>query len=55
MSETTLEQQLVKLESESRGAIACEELRPDVDWAYLRGMDCKPRRTAAVAGEMSHA
>ncbi len=27
----------IVLERESRGAIACEELRPDVDWAYLRG------------------
>lgn len=24
------------LEREGRGAVRCEEMRPDVDWAYLR-------------------
>lgn len=27
----------IALERESNRAITCEELRPDVDWAYLRG------------------
>lgn len=27
----------IKLERESARAVTCEELRPDVDWAYLRG------------------
>ena len=27
----------INLERESNGAIRCESLRPDVDWAYLRG------------------
>lgn len=26
----------INFERESLGAIVCEELRPDVDWAYLR-------------------
>ena len=26
----------IKLDRESAGAIRCEDLRPDVDWAYLR-------------------
>lgn len=26
----------INLDRESGGAIRCEELRPDVDWAYLR-------------------
>lgn len=27
----------INIERESGGAVTCEELRPDVDWAYLRG------------------
>jgi len=39
----------IAIERESRGEITCEELRPDVDWAYLRGT---PRGSA---GSMSSA
>lgn len=28
------------IERATNGAVRCEELRPDVDWAYLRGTDC---------------
>jgi DNA-binding transcriptional regulator YdaS (Cro superfamily) len=27
----------INIERESRRVVTCEELRPDVDWAYLRG------------------
>lgn len=27
----------IRLERESRGALTCEALRPDVDWGYIRG------------------
>ncbi|MFW9082429.1 transcriptional regulator [Pseudomonas sp. P2757] len=27
----------VCIERESQGVVSCEQLRPDVDWAYLRG------------------
>lgn len=27
----------IAIERESDGAVRCEELRPDVDWAFLRG------------------
>ena len=27
----------ISIERESRGSVRCEDLRPDVDWAYLRG------------------
>lgn len=33
----------IALERESAGGVTCEELRADVDWAYLRGS--KPRTT----------
>lgn len=26
----------INIERESRRAVTCEELRPDVDWAYIR-------------------
>lgn len=27
----------ILIERATRGAVRCEDLRPDVDWAYLRG------------------
>ncbi|MCC2961416.1 helix-turn-helix domain-containing protein [Massilia sp. IC2-278] len=27
----------IKIDKASRGEILCEDLRPDIDWAYLRG------------------
>lgn len=27
----------INIERESHGRVPCEDLRPDVDWAYLRG------------------
>jgi DNA-binding transcriptional regulator YdaS (Cro superfamily) len=28
------------IERVTNGAVRCEDLRPDVDWAYLRATDC---------------
>lgn len=28
------------IERATSGAVRCEDLRPDVDWAYLRSTDC---------------
>jgi DNA-binding transcriptional regulator YdaS (Cro superfamily) len=33
---TCSEKLAIALERETKGAIRCEDLRPDVDWAYLR-------------------
>ncbi|HEY4530940.1 MAG TPA: YdaS family helix-turn-helix protein [Luteimonas sp.] len=30
----------IAIERESKGAVRCEDLRPDVDWSYLRKTDC---------------
>lgn len=30
------------IDRETGGAVSCEELRPDVDWAYLRGSTARP-------------
>jgi DNA-binding transcriptional regulator YdaS (Cro superfamily) len=27
----------IQIERESAGQVRCEEIRPDVDWAYIRG------------------
>lgn len=32
----------INLERESAGAVRCEALRPDVDWAYIRGTSPTP-------------
>ena len=29
------------IEKATQGAVRCEDLRPDVDWAYLRQTDCQ--------------
>ncbi|MDR0250550.1 MAG: helix-turn-helix domain-containing protein [Burkholderiales bacterium] len=31
----------IRLDRESNGAVRCEDLRPDVDWQYLRGQPQK--------------
>lgn len=36
----------INLERESGGVIRCEDLRDDVDWAYLRNTKPKKRRAA---------
>lgn len=28
-----------EIEKATNGAVRCEDLRPDIDWAYLRGTD----------------
>lgn len=32
----------IAIDRESGGKVRCEDLRPDVDWAYLRGAARKP-------------
>ena len=34
------------IERVTNGSVRCEDLRPDVDWAVLRGTDCQPKATA---------
>ncbi|MCW5600431.1 helix-turn-helix domain-containing protein [Nitrosomonas sp.] len=36
-----------EIEKATLGAVRCEELRPDVDWAYLRGTMTKYERQVA--------
>lgn len=39
-----------EIERATAGAVTCEQLRPDVDWAYLRGSASNVRReTPAIA------
>lgn len=37
----------LRLERETGGLVRCEDLRPDVDWAYLRGSSPTPNQEAA--------
>ena len=37
----------IEIERATNGAVRCEDLRPDVDWAYLRGTDCPMQKAAA--------
>ena len=30
----------IDIERITQGAVRCEDLRPDVDWGYLRATDC---------------
>jgi DNA-binding transcriptional regulator YdaS (Cro superfamily) len=39
----------IEIEKNSVGAVTCEELRDDVDWAYLRGTAARHPKTAANA------
>ncbi len=34
------------IERATAGAVRCEDLRPDVDWAYLRSTDCNHQKAA---------
>ena len=33
----------IEIEKATAGAVRCEDLRPDVDWAYLRGTGAAPK------------
>lgn len=35
------------IEKATGGAVRCEELRPDVDWAYLRATNCPAEKVGA--------
>lgn len=34
------------IERATSGAVRCEDLRPDIDWAYLRGTCCEEKQAA---------
>jgi DNA-binding transcriptional regulator YdaS (Cro superfamily) len=36
----------IRIERESNRAVTVEQLRPDVDWAYIRGTNCKNEQAA---------
>lgn len=36
----------IEIERESAGAVRVEDMRPDVDWAYLRASDCGATQAA---------
>ena len=38
----------IEIERESAGRVRVEDLRPDVDWKYLRATDCDMQAKAAA-------
>ncbi len=38
----------INIERESGGKVACESLRPDVDWNYIRSTKPKQKRVATA-------
>lgn len=45
---TCAESLAINVERESRGAVTCEELCPNADWAYIRGAKRRQRRAVAA-------
>ena len=43
----------IKIERSSGGVVRCEDLRPDVDWGYLRATNC-PTVGADTAATETH-
>lgn len=39
----------IAIERATSGAVRCEELRPDIDWSYLRGSATQPTEPEPVA------
>ena len=39
----------INIDRESSGAVRCEDLRPEVDWAYLRNVSASPEDVVASA------
>lgn len=37
------------IERATKGAVRCEDLRPDVDWAYLRATNCDPQHVGVCS------
>jgi DNA-binding transcriptional regulator YdaS (Cro superfamily) len=37
----------IEIERATRGAVRCESIRPDMDWAYLRATDCAVEKLGA--------
>ena len=41
----------IAIERESNRAVKVEQLRPDVDWAYIRGTNCEQKPAPALDGQ----
>lgn len=42
------------IERATGGTVRCEDLRPDVDWAYLRATDCAVKVSASATATETH-
>lgn len=41
----------IQIEKATLGQVKCEDLRPDVDWAYIRGTNCEQKPAPALDGQ----
>lgn len=41
----------IAIERESGRAVTVEQLRPDVDWAYIRATNCEQKQPPALDGQ----
>jgi len=44
----------IDIERATGGQVRCEDLRPDVDWAYLRATDCEVKVGASATATETH-
>ena len=44
----------INIERESARAVICERLRPDTDWAYIRGTAPAPRQEQAATDSVAN-
>ncbi|OQS36662.1 hypothetical protein B0T40_09715 [Chromobacterium haemolyticum] len=40
----------IELEKLTQGKVRCEDLRPDIDWGYLRGTPSKSSKSLPIGG-----
>lgn len=45
----------IAIERESCRAVTVEEIRPDVDWAYIRATNCEQKQPPALDGQAAGA
>lgn len=41
----------IEIERITSGAVRCEDLRPDIDWAVVRGVACQPPAPISSRGD----
>lgn len=48
---TLTAERCIQIEKATAGQVRCEDLRPDVDWAYIRGTSSEQKQPPALASQ----